>query len=392
MSFSVIITLTYGSEAGPFDLYSDVDGYVTPFESNIPAGSFDYGYYTTNVPDGTTIIKVKSDGECINFVDLSIQNLPTPTPSITPTQTATPTQTGTPSVTSTPTQTQTQTQTPSSTIGSTPTQTPSPTPTMTAFTGPCVCVEMTATNTDPEGPAGSIEYNNCFGVLVAEIFNTTGTRYRCVDYTGGVIQVFSSTNVTYGVAAGYSCSMGTCPTDIVIPLTPTPTQTQTQTATPSSTLGSTPPVTPTQTATPTQTGTPSVSTTPTQTQTQTQTQSPTPSPTLTATTANLDITNGSLDIQITDVYVNGVLTSVTGGSLPNTTGNGTNLSTTQVGTYTVDVYYNTGTAGQHITLTDSDLFSTCINTITGSNIATFTSVKVATYTNVIIDAQDGTCI
>ena len=44
-----------------------------------------------------------------------------------------------------------------------------------------------------------------------------------------------------------------------------------------------------------------------------------------------------------------------------------------------------------ITLTDSDLFSTCINTITGSNIASFTSVVVATYTNVIIDAQDGTC-
>jgi hypothetical protein len=249
MSFSVIITLTYGSEAGPFDLYSDVDGYVTPFESNIPAGSFFYGYYTTNVPDGTTIIKVKSDGECINFVDLPIQNLPTPTPSITPTQT------------------QTQTQTPSSTIGSTPTQTPSVTPTMTGFTGPCVCVEITVTGPEGEGPAGSIEYTNCFGTLINEAFLTQGTRYRCISYIGSVIQVISSTNLTYQIAAGYSCDSGTCPTTTVIPLTPTPTQTQTQTATPSSTLGSTPTNTPSQTATPTQTGTPQSTpgSTPTQT-------------------------------------------------------------------------------------------------------------------------------
>jgi len=186
--------------------------------------------------------------------------------------------------------------------------------------------------------------------------------------------------------------------------TPTPSMTATQTNTPTNTgtPTSTPPLTtPTNTSTPTNTQT----STPTNTQTSTPTSTPQVSPTTTSTptitptpsitptnlTANLDITNGSLDIQITAVYVNGVLTSVTGGSLPNTTGNGTNLSTTQVGTYTVDVYYSTLIAGQHITLTDSDLFSTCINTSFGSNIATFTSVKVATYSNVIIDAQDGTC-
>jgi hypothetical protein len=139
------------------------------------------------------------------------------------------------------------------------------------------------------------------------------------------------------------------------------------------------------------TPTPSITQTQTNTPTNTQTNTPTPSITLTATTANLDITNGSLDIQITSVYVNSVITTVTGGSLPNTTGNGTNLETTQVGVYTVEVNYSAGVAGQKITLTDSDLFSTCQNTSTGSNTMTFTSVKVATYTNVIIDAQDGTC-
>jgi hypothetical protein len=163
-------------------------------------------------------------------------------------------------------------------------------------------------------------------------------------------------------------------------VSPTPTPTITQTTTPSAT--------PTITQTTTQTTTPSA----TPTITSTLTNTPTPSITSTNLTANLDITNGSLDIQITSVYVNGVLTSVTGGSLPNTTGNGTNLSTTQVGVYTVDVNYSCSVAGQKITLTDSDLFSTCQDTNTGSNTMTFTSVKVATYHNVIIDATDGVCL
>ena len=182
---------------------------------------------------------------------------PTQTSTQTPTKTSTPTQTPTNTVTQTPTNTATQTQTPTQTSTQTPTQTstqtptntatktPTPTPTVTGFTTPCVCIYMTATNTDPEGPAGSITYNNCFGTSIGEIFNTTGTRFRCVDYTGGVIQVQSSTNVDYGIAVGYSCSNGTCPTNTLIPLTPTPTQTPSQTPTQTSTS------TPTQTPTPT---------------------------------------------------------------------------------------------------------------------------------------------
>jgi hypothetical protein len=184
----------------------------------------------------------------------------TPTPSPTRTPTLTPTQTGTQQVT--------------------PTQTPSQTPTLTAFTSPCVCVEMTVTGPEGEGPAGSIQYNNCFGTLVNEAFLTQGTRYRCVDYTGGVIQVFSETNVTYGIAAGLSCGGGTCPTTTVIPLTPTPTPTQT--ASP----GSTPPSTPTQTPSNSQTETPTKTPTqtPTPSNTATQTGTPTQTPTQTPTT------------------------------------------------------------------------------------------------------------
>jgi hypothetical protein len=125
-------------------------------------------------------------------------------------------------------------------------------------------------------------------------------------------------------------------------------------------------------------------------QTPTQTSTPTQTPTNNSV-ANLNITNGSLDIEITSVYVNSVNTSVTGGQLPNTTGNGTNLSTTQIGVYTVEINYNCSVSGQHITLTDSASVSTCQNTSTGSNTMTFTAADVFSYLDVEIDAQDGTC-
>ena len=225
----------------------------------------------------------------------------TATPTLTPSITATQTQTATPTSTSpviTPTNTATNTETPTNTATqtNTPSLTPTNTPSMTGFTAPCVCLEITAYNTDPEGPAGSIEYNNCFGVLVGEIFLTTGTRYRCVDYTGGVIQVFNSTNVSYSIASGYNCSSGTCPTSTVIPLatpTPTPTITQTQTSTPSATIEATPTNTPTQTNTDTPTSTPTNTSTPTGTPeitpSMTQTNTSTATPTSTSTCSNYNI-------------------------------------------------------------------------------------------------------
>jgi hypothetical protein len=177
-----------------------------------------------------------------------------------------------------PTPTPTPTATPT---GPTPTPggpTPTPTPTATPA-GPCVCVEISVTGATggPEPIFASIEYNNCFGDLIAEMFATNGTRYRCIDYTGGVIQVFSSNGLTYDIASGFSCSLGTCPTDIVVTPTPTPTSTGLPpTATPTPTATS---VAPTATPTPTATGVP-----PTATPTPTATGvPPTATPTPTAT-------------------------------------------------------------------------------------------------------------
>ena len=95
MSFSVLITLTTaGANTGPtFDLYSNADGYVYPFETGIAKSSLVAGYTSTLVPDSTTTIKVVNvGGTCAGSNTLiNISGIPSPSP--TPTATATPTPT-----------------------------------------------------------------------------------------------------------------------------------------------------------------------------------------------------------------------------------------------------------------------------------------------------------
>jgi hypothetical protein len=85
MPQTVLITLTTaGADTGPFDLYSDADSYVTPFENNVPKSSLVSGYTSTLVPDLATIIRVQSDGTCTNFIDLGIVTTTTTTTTAAP--------------------------------------------------------------------------------------------------------------------------------------------------------------------------------------------------------------------------------------------------------------------------------------------------------------------
>jgi hypothetical protein len=69
---TILITLTTaGSDTGPFDLYSDVDGFITPFETNVDKALLVSGY-STIAPTGTTIVRVKSIGLCDNFIDITL--------------------------------------------------------------------------------------------------------------------------------------------------------------------------------------------------------------------------------------------------------------------------------------------------------------------------------
>ena len=70
MTVSITLTIA-GADTGPFDLYSNLDGYVVPFAIDVPKATLVTGYSSNVVPDGTETIRVKSKGNCSNYVDIS---------------------------------------------------------------------------------------------------------------------------------------------------------------------------------------------------------------------------------------------------------------------------------------------------------------------------------
>jgi hypothetical protein len=115
----VIVTITLttaGSDTGPFNLYSDLDGYVSAFETGVSKVALLAGYTSILVPDGTTIVRVASSNPlCSNYVDILVVQCDITT---TTTTTATPTTTTT-TTTVTPTTTTTTTVTPTTTTTTT---------------------------------------------------------------------------------------------------------------------------------------------------------------------------------------------------------------------------------------------------------------------------------
>lgn len=81
---TVFITLTTtGIDTGPtFNLYSDVDGFTSAFETGVLKMDLIIGYASSLVPDGTTIIRVMSEGICTNYVDIPVALTTTTTTTI----------------------------------------------------------------------------------------------------------------------------------------------------------------------------------------------------------------------------------------------------------------------------------------------------------------------
>jgi hypothetical protein len=70
---TVLITLTSaGVDTGNFNLYSNVDGYVAAFATGVSKLSLLGGYLSTVVPNGTTTVRVKSNADCTNYVDIPV--------------------------------------------------------------------------------------------------------------------------------------------------------------------------------------------------------------------------------------------------------------------------------------------------------------------------------
>jgi hypothetical protein len=77
---TVLITLTLaGSDTGPFDIYSNSDGFTTPLVTGISRAALLAGYYLTTVPNDATQILVRSTGVCDRSLYLDIAGAPTTT-------------------------------------------------------------------------------------------------------------------------------------------------------------------------------------------------------------------------------------------------------------------------------------------------------------------------
>ena len=73
MSFTATISLTAaGANATSFNLYSNVDSYAVPFETNVPKASMLAGFVSSNVPNLTNICRVVAN--CGNSVDMPIND------------------------------------------------------------------------------------------------------------------------------------------------------------------------------------------------------------------------------------------------------------------------------------------------------------------------------
>jgi hypothetical protein len=80
---TVLITLTTaGTDSGPFDLYSNLDGYTSAFETGVNKASLLAGYSSALVPDYTTTVRVKSNGVCLNYIDIILESTTTTTTTI----------------------------------------------------------------------------------------------------------------------------------------------------------------------------------------------------------------------------------------------------------------------------------------------------------------------
>jgi hypothetical protein len=160
ITFSVI-----GTDAGPFNLYSDVDGFASAFAAGVSKAQLLAGFPTNSLPNGTTIVRAKSFGVCTNFIDIAVVPAPATTTTTTSTSLTTTSTTTIAPTTTTTTLAPTTTTTSSSSTTTTSTTVPPTTTTSTtiitssqlAFTSPTVAPVTGTINPYPDG-GGSFNY------------------------------------------------------------------------------------------------------------------------------------------------------------------------------------------------------------------------------------------
>jgi hypothetical protein len=83
LQLTLLTFLLFISQIGPdnseFNLYSDVDNFTTPFETNVSDTDLLNGYTSSLVPDYTNIVRVQALGKCVNYLDIVLENITTTT-------------------------------------------------------------------------------------------------------------------------------------------------------------------------------------------------------------------------------------------------------------------------------------------------------------------------
>lgn len=219
------------------------------------------------------------------------------------------------------------------------------------------------------------------------ILNNTTTTTSTSTTTSSTTSTSSTTTSTSSTTTTEAPTTSTTTTTTQSPTTTT-TTTTTEAPTTTTTTTTEAPTTTTTTTTeaPTTTTTTSTSTSSTSTSTSSTTS------TTTQLLGTVYVTNSSLDIPITGVYINGVaVTFDSGVDFPIPAGDSGNFTTNQLGTYDIQVFYGGHISGQNIVIVDSASASTCCNLNGGSGTCTFVGASIDSVTAVSVIASDGSC-
>lgn len=226
---NVLITLTTaGSDTGPFNLYSNTDNYVTPFQTGVAKSALVAGYVSALVPTGTNTIRVKSTGLCTNYIDIYVvgSGTTTTTTTVAPTTTSTTTPYVGPTTTTTttpyvgPTTTTTTSVAPTTTTtttsggGTTTTTTTLPVTTTTTTTS-LSCFIYNGQNNGNE--SNTIFWTNCDGTSGSQVVDP-GAFSQNFCARAGSVSGFGFTIYTIE-----PCSVPTTTTTTTLPTTTTTT-------------------------------------------------------------------------------------------------------------------------------------------------------------------------
>lgn len=109
--------------------------------------------------------------------------------------------------------------------------------------------------------------------------------------------------------------------------------------------------------------------------------------------ADIFVYNGSLDVSITSIFVNGIpVTYGSGTNFPIPAGDNGSFLTSQTGTNEiVSISWSNSISGQNITFYDSSLFATCQDVASGGGSFSVFSANVTSGVSPQVYASDGAC-